>query len=194
MSAGDILNATYIEPLKNIADELDRLAGEDVESTGVIFYTDPKSQAPAAYQERIHKKLIEINPEIQEFIIRAKNFNPDLAETVSKEYKQLLRLTEEPRDPELVKTHLCSQAKGLRRIIEVISKEFTPDLETVRQTAASGGKADLPNEKTAETGKNADKIIGDKFNFWGLEIHWRVLWNKLKKPMTNLKTFLRRDK
>jgi len=60
--------------------------------------------------------------------------------------------------------------------------------------AYSGGKADLPNKKTVETGENADKIIGDKFNLWGLEIHWRALWNKLKKPMTNLKTFLRRDK
>ena len=50
------------------------------------------------------------------------------------------------------------------------------------------------SEEPAETEQDADKIIGNKFNLWGLEIHWRVLWNTLKKPMTNLKTFLRRDK
>jgi len=61
----------------------------------------------------------------------------------------------------------------------------------IPKTTSSGGKA---GNKSEETGKNADKIIGDKFNLWGLEIHWRVFWDKLKKQMTNLKTCLRRDK
>ena len=81
-------------------------------------------------------------------------------------------------------------------------EDFCPQVDEVKSIAADLVETlryitavdDLSNEKSAETGKNTDKILGDKLSLYGLEIHWRVLWDKLKKPITNLKTFLRRDK
>jgi len=131
------LPTAYLLSLESIASELDGLAEQRM-----LFTLYPN--------EEIHKNLIRIKPHVLEFIIRVKNVNPDVAETVSKEYEQLLRLTKESRKTELVKTYLRSYAEGLRRIIEVLSAEAKTQPAEPKLTEARGDKADLPNSIPAK--------------------------------------------
>ena len=48
--------------------------------------------------------------------------------------------------------------------------------------------------RLAETERNADRLFGDKFSFWGLEIYWRNALAKFKKLVSRVKTFLHKEK
>lgn len=68
--------------------------------------------------------------------------------------------------------------------------EIIKELETAKQNLKASGTAG--DEEPAGIGQNkvssSPKILGDTFTIWGLEIHWRVCWDKLKK----LKAFIYR--
>lgn len=74
-----------------------------------------------------------------------------------------------------------------------IYRDSVQEAETIKpeiQLALEQVQADLGKVKPAETEENADKILGDKFNLWGFEIRWRVIWDKLKKQLSRLRAFL----
>jgi hypothetical protein len=139
----------YLESLKSLPDEFDRLAEEA--QTDFELYGSSRIRGMGI--PPVHKRLIEMKPEVQEFIIRTKSLKPDLAEMVSKDYEQLLGLTKEPGDAELLETHLRTFARGLRRIIQELSKQFAPCLEPVNQAviAAKTKPTEGNGVETADT-------------------------------------------
>ncbi len=84
--------------------------------------------------EATHRALIDINHEVREVIVRLRNINPDVANTLEKEYDKLLRLArksgEKQCDPIVLKNYLRSNAKGLHRIRKELAGEL---LESARQ-------------------------------------------------------------
>ncbi|MBN1795802.1 MAG: hypothetical protein JW804_03945 [Sedimentisphaerales bacterium] len=73
--------------------------------------------------------------------------------------------------------------------LELADSRFINELQ--RWIKEASGKAVDEMKTTPETIQYNGKIFGDKFSFWGLEIHWRNAWAKLKKYV---KTILRKEK
>lgn len=90
-------------------------------------------------------------------------------------------------EPKTLLLELKQQKKVCLDIVRSLRRRFLYKSATTETQPINDGKADLPNEKPAETGQNkvssSPKILGDTFTIWGLEIHWRVCWDKLKKPI-----------
>lgn len=65
--------------------------------------------------------------------------------------------------------------------LEKCASEFNAGYD---KTQPASGEAGDEIKTTSEAEKNADKIFGDKFSFWGLEIYWRNVLAKFKKLMS----------
>ena len=115
---------------------------------------------------------------------------PTLEQRFREQYVKMLSVAEKADKERFSKLGECinsfkATSRDFHGTVFMIHSEAFIELKKLTQSASG---------KAGDTKKNTQKILGDKFNLWGLEINWRVLWDKLKKLMTNLKTFLHKDK
>jgi hypothetical protein len=122
---------------------------------------------------------------------------PNLEKRFSEQHGRLLSVAEKA-DSERISNPVVSinsfktAAKDFHGTVFMIHSEAIVGLEKLTKPVYS--EAGDETKTTPETERDIDKIFGDKFSLWGLEIYWRNALAKLKKLISHIKTILHKEK